>query len=63
MLGDRPAIDPRQARELAAHEGRHPPPRLYPREPRSDAQHQLVELLPPAVQVYAEASGHRMIIL
>jgi hypothetical protein len=62
MLGDRPAVHPRQPRQQAPDEGRRPPPRLNPREPRAHAQHQLVKLIPPAIQAYAEASGHRTII-
>jgi hypothetical protein len=62
MLGDRPAVHPRQPRQQAPHERRGPPPRFHPREPRSDAEHQPIELVPPPVQVYAEASGHRMSI-
>jgi hypothetical protein len=62
MLGDRPAIDPRQPCQQAANERRGPPPRFYPGESRAHAQYQLVKLLPPAIQVYAEASGHRTII-
>ncbi len=32
-----------------------------PGEPPADPQHQLIEFPPPAIQVYAEASGHRTI--
>ncbi|MDT7616948.1 MAG: hypothetical protein QOF00_4395, partial [Pseudonocardiales bacterium] len=48
--------------QQAANERRGPPPRFYPGESRAHAQYQLVKLLPPAIQVYAEASGHRTII-
>jgi hypothetical protein len=61
MLGDRPAVHPWQARQQALHERCHPPPRLDPGEPAADPQHQLIEFPPPALQVYAEASGHRTI--
>jgi len=61
MLGDRPAVHPRQPGQQAQHERRHPPPRLDPGEPAADPQHQLIEFPPPALQVYAEASGHRTI--
>ena len=62
MLSDRPAIHPRQPRQQALHECRHPPARFHPGEPRAHPQHQLIKFLPPAIQVYAEASGHRTII-
>ena len=62
VLGDRPAVHPRQARQQATQERRHPAPRLDPGEPPADPQHQLIEFPPPAIQVYAEASGHRTII-
>jgi hypothetical protein len=62
MLGDRPAVHPRQPGQQAPNEGCRPPPRLHPGEPSAHAQHQLIEFPPPALQVYAEASGHRMIV-
>jgi hypothetical protein len=62
MLSDRPAVYPRrQPRQQAPHECCHPPPRLDPGKPRARPQHQLVKLLPPAIQVYAEPSGQRTI--
>jgi hypothetical protein len=61
VLGDRPAVHPRQPGQQAGHERRHPPPRLHPRKAPADAQHQLVELIPPAIKVYAEPNGHRTI--
>ena len=61
MLGDRPAVHPRQSRQQAPHECSRPPARLYPAEPAADAQHQLIKFPPPAIQVYAEASGHRTV--
>ena len=61
MLGDRPAVHPGQPGQQAPHEPRHPPPRLDPGEPPAHPQHQLIEFLPPAIQVYAEASGHRTV--
>ena len=42
-------------------ERRHPPLWLHPVEPGAHPQHQLIKLPPPAIQVYAEASGHRTI--
>jgi hypothetical protein len=62
MPGDRPAVHPRQASQQAGHERHHPPPRLHPGEPRTYTQHQLIKFKPPALNVYAEASGHRTII-
>jgi len=61
MLGDRPAVHPRQPGQQAPHEGCHPPARLDPGEPAAHPQHQLIEFPPPASQVYAEASGHRAV--
>ena len=59
--GDRPAVHPGQPGQQAPHECRHPPPRLDPGEPAAHPQHQLIKFPPPAIQVYAEASGHRTI--
>jgi hypothetical protein len=61
MLSDRPAVHPGQPGQQAAHERGHPAPRLDPGEPAADPQHELIEFPPPAIQVYAEASGHRTI--
>jgi hypothetical protein len=61
MLGDRPAIHPLQPGHQAPDERGHPPARLDPGEPGSDPEHQLIEFPPPALQVYAEGSGHRTI--
>jgi hypothetical protein len=61
VLGDRPAVHPRPPGQQAPHERRRPPPRLHPAEPAANAQHQLIEFPPPAIQVYAEASGHRSV--
>jgi hypothetical protein len=52
---------PGQPGQQTPDEGRHPPPRLDPGEPAAGPQHQLIELPPPAIQVHAEASGHRTI--
>jgi hypothetical protein len=62
MLSDRPAVHPRQPGQQAPHERRHPPPWLDPGEPPAHPQHQLIKFPPPAIQVYAEASGHRTIV-
>jgi len=42
-------------------ERRLPAPRLDPGEPGADLQHQLIDFPPPALQAYAQASGHRTI--
>jgi hypothetical protein len=63
VLGDRPAVLARQARDQAHHERPRPPPRFHPAEPASDPAHQLIEQQSPAIKVYAEASGHRKIIM
>jgi len=62
VFGDRPAVHSRQTRQQAPHERGHPPARLDPGEPGPCPQHQLIEFMPPAIQVYAEASGHRTVI-
>ena len=61
VLGDRPVVHSRQPGQQAPHEQRHPPPRFHSGEPPADTQHQLIEFMPPAIQVYAEASGHRTV--
>jgi hypothetical protein len=61
MLGNGPAVHPRQPCQQPPDERRHPPPRLDPGKPGTYPQHQLIEFMPPAIQVYAEASGHRTI--
>ena len=52
---------PAAARPAAPHERRHPPARLDPGEAPAHPQHQLIEFLLPAIQVYAEASGHHTV--
>jgi hypothetical protein len=61
MLGNRPAVHPRQPGQQAPDEHRHPPPQLNPGEPPAHPQHQLIEFPLPAIQIYAEASGHRTV--
>jgi hypothetical protein len=61
VLGDRPAVHPGQPGQQAPNERGHPTPRLNPGEPAANPEHQLIEFPPPALQVYAEASGHRTI--
>jgi hypothetical protein len=63
MLGDAPAVGPRQTGEQAGHERRDPAPRLNPSEPRSDPEQQLRELHLPPIKVYAGGSSHREINL
>jgi hypothetical protein len=63
MLGDRPAIGPRQARQQSTQEGRNPAPWFDTGEPRPDSQHQLIELQLPSIKVYAGGSSHREISL
>jgi hypothetical protein len=61
VLGDRLAIRPRQPRQQAPQEPSRSAPGLYPGEPGSDPQHQLVEARAPSVKLYAGRSGHRLI--
>jgi hypothetical protein len=44
------------------HERGHPPARLDPGKPDPFPQHQLIEFIPPAIQAYADASGHHTVI-
>jgi hypothetical protein len=59
------AIDPQFTRASPASRPRTNaairPPRFDPGEPAANPEHQLIEFPPPALQVYAEASGHRTI--
>jgi hypothetical protein len=63
VLGDRPAIRPRQPREQAEHQPADSTSRLDPTEPVRDPTHQLIEPTQPPVRVYPEVRGHRQIIL
>jgi hypothetical protein len=63
MLGDRPAVLPRQVSQQPQHERPRLPPRLHPAEPARDPAHQIVEHPQPAGRVYAMACGHRKIFL
>src|SRR5690242_14702416 len=62
VLGDRPAVRPRQPRQQSQQERPRPPPRLHPGEPRPEPAHHLVQASPPPVRVYALARGHRKIV-
>ncbi len=62
VLGDAPAVRPRQAGQQAQHKRPGPPPRLHPAEASPDPEHQLIQHAQPAARVYAVASGHRKII-
>src|SRR3954464_12121417 len=64
VLGDRPAVRPRQLGQQPLQERRDPAPRLDPPEAWPDARHQLLELrLPPikVIKAYAGGSSHRKI--
>ena len=63
MLGDRPAVGPRQPRQQSMQEGRDPASWFDPGEPRPDPQHQLIEFQSPSIKVYAGGSSHREISL
>jgi hypothetical protein len=63
VLGDCPAVLPRQGGQQAQHERARPVPRLGPAETRADPEHQLIEHPQPAGGVYAVASGHCKIIM
>jgi hypothetical protein len=51
VLGDRPAVHPRQPGQQPQQEQPSPPTRLNPDEPRRDPPHQLVETTPPPIRV------------
>ena len=61
VIGDGPRVHLGEVGQQAPHEGRHPP-WFDLGEPGSHPQHQLIEFAPPAIQVHAEASGHRTVI-
>jgi len=63
LLGDAPAVHPRQARQQPEDEHPGPPPRLHPVETARHLAHQLIEHAQPAARVYAVASGHRTIMI
>jgi hypothetical protein len=62
VLGDRPAVHPRQLRQQPQRERPRPPPRLHPAETGPDPGHQLIKYPQPPARVYAGASGHQKII-
>jgi hypothetical protein len=63
MLGDAPAVRPRQPGKQAQHKRPRPPPRFHPAETSPDPEHQIIENAQPPAGVYAVASGHRQIIM
>ena len=62
VFGHRPTVDPWQFAQQPAHHHPDPAAWLDPGEPGCDAAHQLVVLPLPSVNVYAVASGHRMVM-
>jgi hypothetical protein len=62
VLGDGPAILPRQIRQQPEHELPGPPPSLHPGEPTGHPIEQPVGLGRPPGSPYAVAHGHRLII-
>ena len=58
MLGERPAVLPRQLGQQPGDERPDPPPRLHPSEPAGDPAQQLVEPHLPVGRVYALARRH-----
>jgi hypothetical protein len=63
VLGDRPAIHPRQPGQQSQHEQPDPPTRRDPDEPARDPLHQFVEIRLRSIRVHAWARGHRQTIL
>jgi hypothetical protein len=63
VLGDGPAIHPRQPREQPKDEPPGMPAALHPGEPATNPPHRFGETRTPPVRVYAVPRGHRNIIL
>jgi hypothetical protein len=63
VLGDAPAVGPRQPGQHPEHERPRPPPRLDPAETTPDPQHRVFENAQPPAGVYAVASGHRQKVM
>jgi isopentenyl diphosphate isomerase/L-lactate dehydrogenase-like FMN-dependent dehydrogenase len=63
MLGDRPAILPRQIRQQSQHQLSRSPSWLDPAKPSSDPIHQIIQVRQPPATVYAGSRGHRKIVL
>ncbi|MDQ0578442.1 hypothetical protein QF030_000620 [Streptomyces rishiriensis] len=61
VLGDRPAVLPRQVHEQPQHEHPRPAARFHPGEPARHLAHQAIEYRLPPGKVYAVAHGHRLI--
>jgi hypothetical protein len=62
VLGQRPAVRPRQPRQQPCQEPPHPTPRLDPGEPGRDPRHDLLEARPPSLGLYPDLVGHAMIV-
>jgi hypothetical protein len=64
VLGDRPAVLTGQVRQQPEHQPPGPPPRLHPAEPARYPAQQLLQPRLPAggIDLYAVASGHRLIV-
>ena len=62
VLGDRPAVLPRQVRQQPEHEPADPAAGLDPGEPARHPVEQPVGLGVPPAGIYAVARGHRLII-
>ena len=62
VLGERPAVHPRQLRQQPQRERPRPPPRLRPAETGPGPDHQLIQYSQPPARVYAGASGHQKVI-
>ncbi len=63
MLGQRPAVLPRQVRQQSEHQRGCATSGFDPSEPARHAAHQLVEHRPPPGRHYAVTRGHRLIFV
>jgi hypothetical protein len=59
VLGDRPAVLPRQVGKQCQQEPADPPPRLDPAEPTADPIQQLIDPCLPAGRPYPDTRGRR----
>ena len=59
VLGERPAVLPRQIREQPEPEGTHPTPHFHPAESAGDPIQQLIDPGLPGGRSYPDTRGHR----
>lgn len=62
MLGDRPAILPRQVSQQPQDKRPNPSPRFDPPKPPRHPPEKLIQQCPPSARLYAVPYGHHKII-